>query len=175
MNSKVGHVSPSERFSINPTKYSGYSGNVSAYPVAWQLKSSDPDVMLTVPDGYTARIHDLYVTSIDWDGFQLDLQVGGLAATGASPATLMNSSDVTTMTIGSTNVTTLEDGYIMRGKKLHLNQFVDGRIKLLPDGKNLWLAAGDQLKIKMYNENRGREYMHYKARINMQVEMIKST
>ena len=87
----------------------------------------------------------------------------------------MNSSDVTTMTIGSTNVTTLEDGYIMRGKKLHLNQFVDGRIKLLPDGKNLWLAAGDQLKIKMYNENRGREYMHYKARINMQVEMIKST
>ena len=79
------------------------------------------------------------------------------------------------MTIGTGNVTSIEDGYIFRGKKLHLNQFVDGRIKLLPDGKNLWLAAGDQLKMKMYHENRAREYMHYKARVNMQVEMIKST
>ena len=117
----------------------------------------------------------MYVTSIDIDGFQFDLQVSGLAATGESPATLSNSSGVSTMTIGTTNVTTLADGYIFRGKKHHLNQFADGRIKLLPDGKNIWLAAGDQLKMKMYHEDGSRDYLHYKARVNMQVEMIKST
>ena len=52
-----------------------------------------------------------------------------------------------------TNVTTLADGYIFRGKKHHANQFEDGRIKLLPDGKNIWLAAGDILKMKMIKCN----------------------
>ena len=171
---KLAHVSPTEHFGgVNPSGNS--TGHPYSYPIVFQLKTSDPDVLMTVPDGYTARVHDLYVTSIDWDGFQADLQVSGLAATGQSPATLLNSSGGSTMTIGTGNVTSIEDGYIFRGKKLHLNQFVDGRIKLLPDGKNLWLAAGDQLKMKMYHENRAREYMHYKARVNMQVEMIKST
>ena len=170
--SKLGHVSPVEYQSVAPGGTSSYVGGNG---FSWQLNTSAPDPLLTVPDGYTCRIHDLYVTSIDIDGFQFDLQVSGLAATGESPATLLNSSGVSTMTIGSTNVSTLADGYIFRGKKLHLNQFADGRIKLLPDGKNIWLAAGDQLKMKMYHEDGSRDYLHYKARVNMQVEMIKST
>ena len=172
MASKLGHVSPVEYQSVAPGGTSSYVGGNG---FSWQLNTSAPDPLLTVPDGYTCRIHDLYVTSIDIDGFQFDLQVSGLAATGESPATLSNSSGVSTMTIGTTNVTTLADGYIFRGKKLHLNQFADGRIKLLPDGKNIWLAAGDQLKMKMYHEDGSRDYLHYKARVNMQVEMIKST